>query len=81
MPCVVDEMASSSDQPPMEAEETKKKPNEVWYAMNEEKIDEVRKAKAWMQDANYFTRVRFLPSFLPSAARRACERPLCPRFR
>lgn len=29
-----------------------------WYSMNEESIDEVRKAKAWMQDANYFTRVR-----------------------
>ncbi|KAH8072081.1 hypothetical protein JL721_3992 [Aureococcus anophagefferens] len=45
-----------------EKDAPKAKSSETWYSMDEAKIEEVRKAKAWMQDANYFTRVMVSPA-------------------
>ena len=45
-----------------EKDAPKAKCSETWYSMDEAKIEEVRKAKAWMQDANYFTRVMVSPA-------------------
>ena len=44
-----------------EKDAPKAKSSETWYSMDEAKIEEVRQAKAWMQDANYFTRVMVSP--------------------
>ena len=45
-----------------EKDAPKAKSSETWYSMDEAKIEEVRQAKAWMQDANYFTRVMVSPA-------------------
>ena len=55
-------MEGAAAEPPAAGPARKAAGADNWYSMNEEAIDEVRSAKAWMHDANYFSRVMVSPA-------------------